>query len=93
MSQTVDYTSLLYQRDGYVVSYCPELNVGSFGDDADAARASLREAVECFVEGCRELGTLEEVLEEAGYSVAPAPQPRWKHPPLLQAEEMEVLVA
>ena len=93
MSQLVDYTSLLYQRDGYVVAYCPELNVGSFGDDAEEARASLREAVECFVEGCRELGTLEEVLEEAGYTAAPAPQARWRHPPLLRAEAMEALVA
>jgi predicted RNase H-like HicB family nuclease len=61
----IQFTGLLFQRNGYVLSYCPELNVGSFGDTPEEARASLVEAVQCFLEGCEELGTLEEVLEEA----------------------------
>jgi predicted RNase H-like HicB family nuclease len=50
------------------VAVSPELNVSSFGDTVEEARESLREAVDAFIEECREMGTLEEVLEEAGFS-------------------------
>jgi predicted RNase H-like HicB family nuclease len=93
MSIIVDFTALLFQRECYIVSYCPELHVGSFGDSVDDALSSLREAVECFLEGCKELGTLDEVLEEAGYAVTQALRPKWKRPPLIHSGDMEVVVA
>lgn len=49
------------------VGLCPELNVSSFGDTEDEARRSTREALELFLEECREMKTLEEILGEAGY--------------------------
>jgi hypothetical protein len=45
----------------------PSLNVSSYGDTLEAARQSLAEAVEAFIEECHEMGTLEEVLEESGF--------------------------
>lgn len=55
-------------REGDVyVALCPELNVSSFGDDIESAKRSLREALEAFFEECEALGTLQEVLEEAGF--------------------------
>ena len=55
-------------REGEVyVGLCPELNVSSFGEDIEDARHSLQEALEAFLEECEEMGTLEEVLEEAGF--------------------------
>ena len=55
-------------REGDVyVALCPELNVSSFGDDIESAKQSLREALEAFFEECEALGTLQEVLEEAGF--------------------------
>lgn len=55
-------------REGEVyVGLCPELNVSSFGEDIEDARHSLQEALEVFLEECEEMGTLEEVLEEAGF--------------------------
>jgi predicted RNase H-like HicB family nuclease len=57
-----------FREDGVYVGICPELNVSSFGEDMDDARRSLQEAVIAFIEECDEMGTLEEVLEEAGFA-------------------------
>ena len=55
-------------REGDVyVALCPHLNVSSFGEDLAGARRALQEAVEALVETCEEMGTLEEVLMEAGF--------------------------
>ncbi len=59
----IDY----FEEDGAIVALCPELQVSSFGDTLDEAEKSIREALELFFEGCESLGTLHEVLEEAGY--------------------------
>jgi len=55
-------------KEGEVyVALCPELNVSSFGDDIESAKESLREALEAFLEECEAMGTLQEVLEDAGF--------------------------
>lgn len=54
-------------KDG-LVALAPELNVSSFGETIDDAKKSIQEAIEVFVEECQEMGTLEEVLEESGFS-------------------------
>ena len=46
----------------------PELNVSSFGETIDDAKKSFKEALEAFIEECQEMGTLEDVLEESGFS-------------------------
>ncbi len=58
----------IFKEGDVFVAVSPELNVSSFGDTIDEAGASLREAVDAFIEECQELGTLDEVLEEAGFS-------------------------
>lgn len=56
-------------REGDVyMGLCPDLDVSSFGETMDEARASLREALEIFFEECENMGTLTEVLEEAGFA-------------------------
>jgi len=57
----------IFQEDNIYVGLCPELNVSSFGENIEAAQKSLQEAVEAFIETCEEMGTIEEVLEEAGF--------------------------
>jgi predicted RNase H-like HicB family nuclease len=58
-----------FKEGDVYVGLCSELNVSSFGEDVEDAKRSLQEAVEGFLETCEEMGTLEEVLEEAGFSV------------------------
>jgi len=58
----------VFQEHDQYVAICPELNVSSFGDTAAEALRSLREAVSLFLEECQRMGTLKQVLEEAGFS-------------------------
>lgn len=58
----------VFKEGDVYVALSQELNVSSFGESIDEARESLRQAIELFVEECLEMGTLEEVLEEAGFS-------------------------
>lgn len=55
------------EGDSYV-ALSPELNVSSFGETIEDAKRSAREALEAFLEECESMGTLEDVLEEAGFS-------------------------
>lgn len=57
----------VFKEGDVYVALCPELNVSSFGDDIKSAKKSLREAMEAFLEECKAMGTLEEVLEETGF--------------------------
>ena len=57
----------VFQEDDQFVALAPDLNVSSFGDSVEDARASLKEAVEAFLEECEKMGTLEEVLVESGF--------------------------
>lgn len=60
----IDY----FEENGVIVALCPELQVSSFGDTISEAEQSIREALELFFEGCEAMGTLDEVLEESGYT-------------------------
>ena len=63
----VMYKAEVFSEDDCFVGYCRELDVSSFGDTPEDAKASLQEAVEAFIEGCEYLGTLDEVLAESGF--------------------------
>lgn len=64
------YEAEIYKEGDIYVGRCRELDVSSFGDTPQAAKESLKEAIEAFMEGCRALGTLEEVLGESGFTRA-----------------------
>lgn len=49
------------------MAHVPELDVSSCGDTADRARRNVQDAVRGFLETAREMGTLTEILEEAGH--------------------------
>ena len=50
------------------VGICPDLQISSFGETIEEAKRSVREAVGAFIEECESMGTLDEVLEEAGFT-------------------------
>lgn len=84
MKKVVFNSEVFIEGDVYV-ALCPELNVSSFGDTIDEAKTSLKEAVEAFVEECEAMGTLEEVLEEAGFNKRLEPSEMWlPREPLLE---------
>lgn len=67
---SVIFTGEIFSEGDVYVGVCRELDVSSCGDSPDDARASLREAVETFLEGCELLGALTDVLQESGFEMA-----------------------
>jgi predicted RNase H-like HicB family nuclease len=77
MLKSVQFTCRLSKEDDTVVAVCPEFGVSSFGETLEDAVASLHEAVSLFLEECQRMGTLEMILDEAGYRLA---KPRGRKP-------------
>ena len=58
----------IFKEGDVFAALSPELNVSSFGVTVQEAKNSIKEAIEAFIEECERMGTLEEVLEESGFS-------------------------
>ncbi len=87
----VYFDTLVWEEGEAYVSYCPQFDVSSCGDTVEEARRMLREAVSLFVEGAKELGTLQEILEESGFQLeAVEDEQRWNPPRLVATELMSV---
>ena len=88
--KNIVFNSRTFKEGEVYVSLCPELNVSSFGDTIDEAKASLKEAVEAFIEECEAMGTLEQVLEEAGFDRRSEPSEAWVPREPLVEEKMAI---
>lgn len=66
--KNIIFRAEIFKEGDVYVGLCPELNISSFGEDIEDAKRSLQEAIEGFLEECEEMGTLEEILEESGFS-------------------------
>jgi predicted RNase H-like HicB family nuclease len=61
------FTALIREeREGGYSVVCPEFGVASQGETIDEAKRNIVEAVELYFESAKDLGMLDEVLEEAG---------------------------
>ena len=49
------------------VAYSPELDISSCAKSASQAKVRLKEAISLFIEEAARMGTLEEILAEAGF--------------------------
>ncbi|MFO0794177.1 MAG: hypothetical protein U0586_08925 [Candidatus Brocadiaceae bacterium] len=58
----------IFKEGNVYVALSPKLNVSSFGDTIEDAKRFVKEVTEIFIEECQEMGTLEGVLYEAGFS-------------------------
>jgi predicted RNase H-like HicB family nuclease len=65
--QDIAYTVHTFKESGTYIAYVPELDLSSCGATDDAARKNIRDAVQGFLETSVKMGTLDEILEEAGY--------------------------
>lgn len=63
----INFTVQVWKEDEKYIAYAPELDVSSFGNSVTHAKVRLREAMTLFLEGASRLGTLEEILLEAGF--------------------------
>jgi predicted RNase H-like HicB family nuclease len=67
MARRIVLRAEFFREDDLFVGLAPELDVSSFGERLEEAKRSLEEAAQAFVEECEAMGTLEEVLREAGF--------------------------
>lgn len=76
----LNFTVQIFKEGATYVSHNPELNVSSCGDTVDEAESNLRQALAGFLKSAEKLGTLGEILEEAGYV---RKDKRWIEPQLV----------
>jgi hypothetical protein len=65
----IEFTSQIFKEGKLYVAYAPELDVSSCGGTPARARKNLLQAVRLFLEEAEQRGTLDDILEEAGYRV------------------------
>ena len=66
-SDSIPFTVHVFKEGGVFVAHVPELDVSSCGDTADKARQNIQIAVQGYLLTAEEKGTLNEIMEEAGY--------------------------
>lgn len=57
----------IFREGDTYVAYVPSLDVSSCGATDDEAWRNIRDAVRGFLASCADIGTLDEILREAGY--------------------------
>jgi predicted RNase H-like HicB family nuclease len=65
---TIETTIRIWREGNQYIAHALPLDVSSSGDTPETARLALGEAVSLFIATAREQGTLDEVLEECGYT-------------------------
>jgi predicted RNase H-like HicB family nuclease len=63
----IDYTVQIWQEGDQFIAHAMPLDIMSAGATPQNARDALQEAVELFISTASEMGTLGDILEEAGY--------------------------
>ena len=71
------FTVRILKEDDTFIAHVPELDVSSCGDTEVDARRNIADAVQGFLVTVREQGTLNDILQEAGYRFENG---RWKGP-------------
>lgn len=79
----VEYTVQIWKEGEQFIAHAMPLDVMTSGPTPDEARRAVSEAVELFLETAAEMGTLDDVLQEAGYELR---RERWESPPWVATE-------
>lgn len=62
----IEFTSQVFKEGRLYVAYARELDISSCGGTPERAKKNLLEAVRLFLEETERMGTLEQILQEAG---------------------------
>ncbi len=68
-TQDIEYTVHIWKEGYQFVAHAMPLDIASSGQTPEEARKALDEAVHLFLVTAADMGTLEEVLQEAGYEL------------------------
>jgi predicted RNase H-like HicB family nuclease len=64
----IQFTTRIFKEGRTFVAHALELDVSSCGGSKEKAIKNLKQAVRLFLEEAEKMGTLEQILQEAGYS-------------------------
>jgi hypothetical protein len=80
----------IFKEGDTYVAYVPALDLSSCGATDDEARVNIRDAVRGFLAASEDLGTLDEILQEAGY----APEgDGWRAPEFVSIDRLTTSIA
>jgi predicted RNase H-like HicB family nuclease len=65
--QDFSFDTHIFKEGDTFVAYVPALDLSSCGATDEEARRNIRDAVRGFLAASADLGTLDEILKEAGY--------------------------
>ncbi len=71
---------LLQDGDDLIVSYCPALELSSYGDTAEDAKTAFDNALKIFLKDTIEKGTFERVLLKLGWTLSTVPKFNFEPP-------------
>ncbi len=63
----IQFTSQVFKAGKMYVAYAPELDLSTCATTRAKAEKNLKEAVRLFLEEAEKLGTLQQILSEAGF--------------------------
>jgi predicted RNase H-like HicB family nuclease len=79
----------IFKEGDAFVAYVPALDLSSCGATDDEARRNIRDAVRGFLESSTDMGTLEDILQEAGYKREGG---RWRAPEFVSVDRLTMSV-
>jgi len=80
----IEYTVQIWKEGNQFVAHAMSLDVMSSGKTPEEARKALDEAVHLFLITAADIGTLNEILQEAGYELK---EGRWIEPSWVAIEK------
>lgn len=81
------FTIQVFREGKLFVAYNPELDVSSCGSTLEKAKINIKDAIRGFLKSAAKMGTLSEILEEAGYTYQ---RKHWVDPELVTLDRMLV---
>lgn len=63
----IEFTVQIWKEGKMFVSFAPELDVSSCGKTENEARKNILEAVSLFLQEAKKMGTVHQILKEAGF--------------------------
>lgn len=65
--QEIQLNATIWKEGDTHVAYNPQLDISSCGGTLEEAKQNLADAVTAFIDEARSMGTLQQILEEAGF--------------------------
>jgi len=62
-------TEEIWKEGNMYVSYCPELDISSCGDNIEQAKKNLYETIQINIEETKKMGTFEKFSDECGLEI------------------------